>query len=210
MCNYLLIIQYELRGRISSHIYMVNNKRRVNNIGDAWGTEHDAAFDAFEKSLTSTPVLGFADHSGPFHLETDASHDGLGAILSQEQDDGKIRVIAYASRRLQPSEKNAANYSSMKLEMLALKLAVADKFRHYLMGGKFFVTTDNNPLVHCKTAKVGAIERRWAAELSQFDFDIVYRPGKDNLAQSLSRHPVNANDEIQDNSGYTLVPSHIA
>ena len=187
-----------------------NNKRCVNNIEDAWGPEHDAAFDALKNSLTTTPVLGFADYSRPFHLETDASHEGLGAILSQEQEDGNIRVIAYASRRLKPSEKNAANYSSMKLEMLALKWAVADKFRHYLMGGKFSVTTDNNPLVHFKTAKVGAIEQRWAAELAQFDFDIVYRPGKVNPADALSRHPVNANDEIPDNSRSTLVPSHIA
>ena len=119
-------------------------------------------------------------------------------------------MIAYASSRLKPSEKNAANHSSMKREILALNWAVADKFRHYLMGGKFSVTTDNNPLVHFKTAKVGAIEQRWAAELAQFDFDIVYRPGKVNPADALSRHPVNANDEIPDNSRSTLVPSHIA
>ena len=78
------------------------------------------------------------------------------------------------------------------------------------MGGKLFVTTDNNPLVHFKTAKVGAIEQRWAAELAQFDFDIVYQPGKVNPADALSRHPVNGNDEIPDNSRSTLVPSHIA
>ena len=119
-------------------------------------------------------------------------------------------MIAYASRRLKPSEKNAANYSSMKLEMLALKWAVADKFRHYLMGGKFSVMTDNNPLVHFKTAKVGAIEQRWAAELAQFDFDIVYRPVKVNPADALSRHPVNADVDIPENSRSTLVPSHIA
>ena len=119
-------------------------------------------------------------------------------------------MIAYASRRLKPSEKNAASYSSMQLEMLALKWAVADTFRQSLMGGKFSVITDNNPLVHFKTAKVGSIEERWAAELDQFDFDTVYRPGKYNPADALSRHPVNANDEIPDNSRFTLVPSHIA
>ena len=135
----------------------------MNNIEDAWGTEHDADFDALNNSVTSTPVLGFADYSRPLYLETDASHDGLAAILSQGQDDGNIRVIAYASRRWKPSEKNAASYNSMQLEMLALKWAVADKFRHYLMGGKFSVITDNNPVVHFKTAKVGSIQVRWAA-----------------------------------------------
>ncbi len=58
-----------------------NNKRCVNNIEDAWGTEHDADFDALKNSLTSTPVFGFADYSRPLYLETDASHDGLGGIL---------------------------------------------------------------------------------------------------------------------------------
>ena len=138
----------------------------MNNIENVWRTEHVAAFDALKNAPPSTHVLGFADNNRPFVLETDASHEGLGAILSQEQDDGKVRVITYASRRLRPAERNAVNYSSMKLEMLALKWAVADKFRHYLIGGKFSVITDNNPLVHFKTAKVGALEQRWAAELA--------------------------------------------
>jgi hypothetical protein len=56
----------------------------------------------------------------PFRLETDACLEGLGAVLSQEQEQGTI-VIAYASRSLHPNEKNMDNYSSMKLEMLALK-----------------------------------------------------------------------------------------
>ena len=54
--------------------------------------------------MTTAPVLGYADYTKPFILETDASHDGLSAILSQEQD-GKSRVLAFASRRLRPSEK---------------------------------------------------------------------------------------------------------
>ncbi|XP_068576772.1 E3 ubiquitin-protein ligase TRIM39-like [Cebidichthys violaceus] len=64
--------------------------------------------------------------------EVDVSHDVLGAILSQEQD-GKIRLIAYASRSLHPAEKN---YSSMKLEFLAMKWAMTHKFREYLLGHK--------------------------------------------------------------------------
>lgn len=56
-------------------------------------------------------------------MYTDASFDGLGAILAQVQN-GKERVIAYASRSLQPAERNDQNYSSFKLELLALKWAV--------------------------------------------------------------------------------------
>ena len=132
-------------------------------------------------------MLGYADYTKPFIVETDASHDGLGAVLSQEQD-GKRRVIAYASRRLRPPEKNMQNYSSRKLELLALKWAVTEKFRSYLLGSEFVIYTDNNPVSHLQTAKLGAVEQRWAAELALFKFTIKYRPGRANRnADALSR-----------------------
>lgn len=74
------------------------------------------------------------------------------------------RVIAYASRRLWQAEKNDSNYSSMKLELLALKWAVAEKFRGYLLGSTFVVLTDNNPLFHLQTAK---LRRCYRAEVAQ-------------------------------------------
>ena len=67
------------------------------------------------------------------------------------------------------------NYSSMKLELLALKWAVTEKFRDYLYGGKFTVLTDKNPLSYLRKAKLGATELRWVAQLEQFVFDIQYR-----------------------------------
>ena len=95
----------------------------------------------------------------------------LGAVLSQDQGSGR-RVIAYASRSLRQNEKNMRNYSSFKLELLGLKWAVTEKFRGYLLGSKCEVMTDNNPLSHLQTAKLGAIEQRWAAELALFDLNI--------------------------------------
>ena len=65
-------------------------------------------------------MLGYPDYTKPFIVETDASDKGLGAVLSQKQD-GKLRVIAYASRGLRGAERNMKNYPSMKLELLALK-----------------------------------------------------------------------------------------
>lgn len=132
-------------------------------------------------------MLGYADFTKPFYVEIDASHQGLGAILSQEGKGGR-RPIAYASRGLRPSERNIEDYSAMKLELLALKWAVTEKFREYLLGHKFIVVTDNNPLSHLQTAKFGAIEQRWVSELARFDFDIHYRPERQNGgADALSR-----------------------
>lgn len=152
-----------------------------------WTPECDSSFKQLKEKLITAPILGFADFTQPFIVETDASQHGLGAVLYQQQE-GTKRVIAYASRRLRQAEKNDRNYSSMKLELLALKWAVTEKFRGYLLGSKFVVFTDNNPLCHLKTAKLGAIEQRWVAQLSVFDFEVKYRPGRSNVAaDALSR-----------------------
>lgn len=154
-----------------------------------WTSPCSVAFDQLKKQLTSAPTLGYADFSLPFVIETDASSLGLGAILYQYQQ-GRRTVIAFASRRLRGAEKNDQNYSSMKLELLALKWAVTEKFRSYLLGSKFTILTDNNPLCHLTTAKLGAVEQRWAAQLAVFDFDVKYRPGRCNTAaDALSRRP---------------------
>ncbi len=157
------------------------------SLGELWGSECESAFQVLKEKLVTAPVLGYADFTKPFYLEIDASHHGLGAILSQEGQGGR-RPIAYASRGLRPSERNMENYSAMKLELLALKWAVTDKFRDYLLGHKFIAFTDNNPLSHLQTAKFGAIEQRWVSELARFDFEIHYRPGRQNGgADALSR-----------------------
>ena len=153
----------------------------------AWTEECEQSFEGLKGKLVNAPVLAYANFSLPFILEVDASHSGLGAVLSQEQD-GRVRPIAFASRGLRPAERNMNNYSSMKLEFLALKWAMTEKFREYLLGQKCVVFTDNNPLSHLSTAKLGAVEQRWASELANFDFSIKYRPGRSNgNADALSR-----------------------
>ena len=133
----------------------------------------------------NTPVLAFADYTKPFIVHTDASGHGLGAVLYQVQD-GKQRAIAYASRGLSVSEKN---YSVHKLEFLALKWAITEKFHDYLYGNEFVVKTDNNPVTYVLTsAKLDATGHRWVAELSNYNFSIEYRSGVQNRdADALSR-----------------------
>ena len=93
----------------------------------------------------SPPVSAYAGFSKPFILHTDASTDGRGAVLYQEQD-GLERVITYASRGLRNSEKH---YPAHKLVFLCLKWAFSDKFHDYLYGNEFTVYTDNNLLTLC-------------------------------------------------------------
>ena len=150
-----------------------------------WGQEQQNSFDTIINRLTNPPVLAYAKYSIPFKVHTDASTNGLGAVLYQNQD-GADRVIAYASRSLKPSEKN---YPAHKLEFLALKWCVTEKFHEYLYGNTFEVITDNNPLTYIlTTAKLDATGQRWIASLSDYNFTIKYRSGSKNAAaDGLSR-----------------------
>ena len=122
-----------------------------------WKDEQQKVFDNLKKKImTQPPVLAYPDFSKEFELHTDASTIGLGAVLYQ---DGK--VIAYASRALTKSEKN---YSAFKLEFLALKWAITEKFKDYLALQHFTVFTDSNPLTYVLTsAKLDATGHRWAS-----------------------------------------------
>ena len=122
--------------------------------------------------------MAYADYKRPFVLHTDASTTGLGAVLYQKQGDGKERVIAYASWTLNQAEWN---YDAHKLELLALKWAVTDRFHEYLYGATFEVYTDNNPLTYIlTTAKLDATGHRWVASLGPYNFSLHYKPGKLN------------------------------
>ena len=199
----------------ANHQKSKKNKMNIEPVADSqlnrqtflWTGKHQEAFDLLKACLTSVPVLGYPDFNHPFELETDASLQGLGAVLSQRDETGTSHVIAFASRSLQPSKQSMHNYSSAKLELLALKWAVTEKFRDYLLGSKFTVYTDNNPLAYVKESKLGVAQIRWLSKLALFDFDIKYRSDKSNqAADALSRHPMT--DEIlsdTESDGYETI-----
>ena len=93
----------------------------------------------------STPVLAFADYTKDFLLKTDTSKEGLGAVLSQKQADRQYHSVSYGSWTLTAHEKN---YHSTKLEFLALKWAITEHFKEYLLYQPFLVRTDNYPLTY--------------------------------------------------------------
>ena len=86
-----------------------------------WTPEHQQAFDVLKEALVTAPVLRYPDFSREFMLEMDTSLQGLGAVLSQQDETGKFCVIAYASQCLFPLERSMHNYSSAKLELLVLQ-----------------------------------------------------------------------------------------
>ncbi len=156
-----------------------------------WTQTHQEALNTLIDHLTEPPILAYPDLSLQFVLHCDASQDGFGAILYQKQK-GKMSVIAYGSRTLTPPEKNYHMHSG-KLEFLALKWAICERFRDYLFHVPHFeVYTDNNPLTYIlTTAKLNATGHRWVAELADFNFTIKYRPGRCNVdADGLSRMPL--------------------
>ncbi len=164
-----------------------------------WTDEHQSALEHLVDTLVSEDVMAYPDYEKDFVLHVDASQEGLGAVLCQKRDE-KLAVIAYGSRSLTNAEKNYHIHSG-KLEFLALKWAITERFRDYLYYAPHFtVYTDNNPLTYVLTsAKLNATGQRWVAELADFNFTIKYKPGKTNLdADGLSRMPLAVDQYAKD------------
>ena len=156
-----------------------------------WSSECQVAFDDLKRRLVSAPVLAYPDFSKDFVLETDASYVGLGAVLSQLQDDGKLHPLSYASRALSTPEKN---YPVTELETLAVVWAISH-YRAYLYGHDVKVYTDHSAVkaVLGATNLSGKHARWWTKVYANGvqSLEIVYRSGKENNnADALSRMPL--------------------
>ena len=135
-------------------------------------SECQVAFEHLKHLCSQTPILAYAYYMKPFQLHTDASENGLGAVLYQKQANGMENVIAYASQTLSRSEQN---YDAHKLEFLALKWSVTERFHENLYGGHFEVYTNNNPLTYVlTTAKLNATGQQWVASLANYNFKIIH------------------------------------
>lgn len=152
-----------------------------------WNDEATRAFMTLKEYLTSEPILRKPDFSRPFYVVTDASIEGLGAILTQKDENDHEHPIIYSSRALQGAEKN---YGISKLELLAVVWAVK-LYRPYLHGSPFTLTviSDHSALNGLlKSKQPTGILARWIEILAEYDFKIVYRPGRVNeSADFLSR-----------------------
>jgi hypothetical protein len=158
-----------------------------------WGDQQEQAFQLIKQKLSEKPVLATYQSNAATELHCDASQDGLGATLLQQQDDGTIRPIMYFSQKTTEQERR---YHSYELETLAIVRAL-QRFRIYLYGQKFKIITDCNALRYTLMKK-DLLPRiaRWWLLIQQFTFNVEYRPGcKMSHVDALSRNPVDIPQE---------------
>ncbi len=165
-----------------------------------WSKETVESFDTLKRMLMQSPVLAIYDPSLPTFISTDASDYGLSAVLTQLHPDGVERVIAFASRTLSTSERK---YSVVEKKALACVRAV-EKWRTYVWGHRFTLRTDHQALTTLLSTRgmdrAGMRVARWSARLLCFQYDVQYRPGKQNcVADFLSRMPLSHTDTIASN-----------
>lgn len=168
-----------------------------------WTDDHQKAFEVLRDAITKPPVLSMYDPEKQCTLYTDASKIGIGAMLTQKDNEGKDHVISYFSKRL---NHNQENYSASELECLAVVESV-DHFEVYL-GKPFTVVTDHSALRWLLSHRkpIGRLYR-WSIKLSTRTFDIIHRSGKSQThVDALSRAPISLH--LESNELITAQSSH--
>ena len=154
-----------------------------------WSSKEEEAFNHLKKSFTQAPVLIIPDENKQFHLETDASDYGIGAVLSQEGEDGKIHPVAFLSTRMDEAERNYEIYDK---EMLAVIKALK-KWRHHLMGSKLPVKvySDHKNLTYFKRPQdLSPRQARWYTKLLNYDIEFIHQSAQRSArSDALSRNP---------------------
>ena len=152
-----------------------------------WTDSMEEDFRALKNLFREAPIRGVPDYgekAEEFILTTDFSGKAVSAILSQVQG-GRERLLVAGGRKTTKPEEN---YPSWKGELSALTFGLR-KYEMILRFKKFRVITDSSALKYLKTMKQAkGIAGRWIEEIQSYQFDVVHRPGKDNLnADALSR-----------------------
>ena len=157
-----------------------------------WGQPQRHAFNEIKKMLTSSPVLSLYDPNLPTKVTADSSSYGLGAVLTQQQKDGRWSPVVYASRSLTPTERR---YGQIEKEALAATWSCT-RFQDYLIGLTFTLETDHKPLLQLLGVGKSLDElppriQRMKMRLMRFSYNIVHIPGKElYTADTLSRAPL--------------------
>ena len=133
------------------------------------------SFEILRECLLNPPILALPRTEGKFILDTDASSEQIGCCLFQEHDDKEKHPLGYWSRGLTSAEKN---YSTTEKECLAIVWAVLH-LRPYLEGKRFTIRTDHHSLRWVlNLADAQGRLARWRLRLQEFDFEVLYLPGR--------------------------------
>nr|GEV35064.1 putative reverse transcriptase domain-containing protein [Tanacetum cinerariifolium] len=155
-----------------------------------WGEDQKMAFQILKQKLCEAPILALPEGNDDFVVYCDASIQGLRAVLMQRE-----KVIAYASRQLEPHEENYTTYDlELGVAVFALKI-----WRHYLYSTKCIVFTDHKILQHVLNQKeLNMRQRRWLELLADYDCEIRYHPGKANvIADALSQKRIIKSHQVK-------------
>ena len=152
-----------------------------------WTAECEEAFTTLREALTKAPVLRTADPNKNYYLHTDASDFALGAVLMQKDDKGHLHPIAYASKLLNPAQRN---YTVTDRECLAMAWAL-EHFNTYVEGHKYTIVTDHAALQYLRnTQHTKQRMHRLALRLQPYELQVEYMKGELNhAADLLSRAP---------------------
>ena len=145
-----------------------------------WSKECQGAFDRLKAAVIEEPVLALPNHLLPYEVHTDASDFAIGGVLMQQD-----HPIAYESRKLNETERR---YTVQEKEMTGV-IHCLRTWRHYLLGARFVVMTDNIATSYFQSQKkLSPKQARWQDFLAEFDYELEYKPGKVNVvADALSR-----------------------
>jgi len=148
-----------------------------------WTPSQQSTFSDLQQALSSAPILALPDFSQPFHIDTDASGVGIGAVLHQNG-----HPIAFISKAPCPRNRGLSAYEK---EYLAILLAV-EHWRHYLLHGEFFIHTDHQSLTHLNEQWLNTVwQQKVFTKLLGLNYKIVYKKGADNtVADALSRRDI--------------------
>ena len=159
-----------------------------------WNEQCGEAFRKLKELLSTPPILKVAEPSKQYVLQTDASEQGLGAVLSQIRENGEEHPVAFTSRKFLPREKN---YSVIEKECLAIVWSL-QVFHVYLYGQKFSIETDHQPLSWLGRMKNNNQRlTRWALSIQPYCFEMRHRSGSsNNNADGLSRGPLQVEGQL--------------
>ena len=149
-----------------------------------WDDQKQESFDFLKNALTTAPILAMSRDDGTYVLDVDASDRAMGAVLQQEQE-GMLRVIGYASRIFNSCE---IKYCITCKELAAIIFGLK-QYHQYLLGRRFIIRSDHAALLYLRSAKelIGQ-QARWLDFIEEFNFDFQHTAGtSQGNADALSR-----------------------